>query len=144
MDSFLSRLSRRQRESSLASVIRNLNHLFNAQRGYGSEVRDFGLGDYNAFIGGDDMSLALIRELTALIERYEPRVQRPSVELVGRDPKSWVRFRLAGEIDGQRRHLHIDLDTRYREVVVSLASSRADGGERAPLALDTLGEPEQE
>lgn len=117
--SFLSRLTKTAPESESDRIIRNLNRVFNSRKGYGSVVEGFGLGDYEDASNTPKLLGTLMDEIVAAVRRYEPGLEAPSVELAGKDPKLWVRFVLSGLVGGVPQAFYIDMDSKYRNVVVS-------------------------
>jgi len=95
--SFLNRfLPDRPQDDILASVVRNLLHLLNSRREYGSLLCSFGLADYLAESGGHHAMLTVLREITDTILIYEPRLRVLSLKSVGRDDSLRLRIELEG------------------------------------------------
>lgn len=99
--SFLNRfLSGTPQDSPLASVVRNLQHLLNSKRSYGSLLCNFGTGDYLADHGGANALRTLMREIKETIDIYEPRFSVAGIRPLGRDDKLRVVFELSGRLNG--------------------------------------------
>lgn len=119
--SFMSRLARIGKEAKLDRILRNLNRVFNARKRYGSVVHEFGIGDYEYTWNTPKLLETLRMELLAAVQEYEPELLQPEVVMKGRDRDLWVRFLLIGIVDGEAHQFHIDIDSKYRNIVVSLA-----------------------
>lgn len=117
--SFLSRLARIAPEDELDAIERNLEAMFNTRKGVGSVVAGYGLGDYEAFLNTPALLRTLTAEIEAGVRSYEPRIADPEVRLVARDPRLWIRFEVAGTVAGAPYAFHIDLSTKFRNVVIS-------------------------
>lgn len=120
--SFMARLTQAPAGPECEAVARNLTHLLNTRKGCGSVLAELGLGDYEAAPNAAEAVVALRDELRRLVERYEPRVQAPEVDLLGGYAYSMVRFELRGRLRGVRRRFWLDIDTRTREVAVSIVT----------------------
>jgi type VI secretion system lysozyme-like protein len=119
--SFLSKLARLPPEDELDAIVRNLGYVLNAKKGVASFLPSFGLGDYEPLAGTKAPLEVLRQEIDAAVRRYEPRLEEPSVTVVGRDPRLWMRFLLAGTVLGEPRKLYVDFHSTYHEVVVKKA-----------------------
>lgn len=82
----------------LQSVVRNLDYLLNSRPGYGSRLRDYGLGAYLAQQSNKGAQLTILRELQQDILTLEPRLQVHSLVAHGRDAELRLRVRLRGEL----------------------------------------------
>ncbi|MCH9679846.1 MAG: GPW/gp25 family protein [Deltaproteobacteria bacterium] len=116
--SFLSRLVGVASTDLSAQVATNLGHVLNTRKGCGSVIPELGLGDYEGAATTHDAVLVLVRELRALVVRYEPRLRDPEVTLRGRYGYRMVRFSLQGTVEGVVGKFHIDIDTSTRHVDV--------------------------
>lgn len=116
--SFLARLMGSPSPSAATQVADNLGHVLNTRKGCGSVIPELGLGDYEAAPNTHEAVLVLLRELRALVLRYEPRLRQPEVVLQGRHGYRMVRFALSGTLDGVTRRFGIDIDTSTRHVDV--------------------------
>lgn len=116
--SFLSRLVGTPSTDLATQVADNLGHVLNTRKGCGSVIPQLGLGDYEDAATTHDAVLVLVRELRALVLRYEPRLTDPEVVLQGRHGYRMVRFALEGTVDGALARFGIDIDTSTRHVDV--------------------------
>ena len=62
-------------ESPVDPVLRNLRHILNAKRDYGSMLEDFGISDLSHCASREALVEILTEQIKQTIERYEPRVQ---------------------------------------------------------------------
>ncbi len=96
---------------TLGLVIRNLQAILNTKEGYGYFLPGFGLGSYTAKSGTSDLVETLTAEIEATIRRYEPRIEEPELEMLGRDAGLHLIYSLKGIIEGERHTLLIHFDT---------------------------------
>lgn len=68
------------------SVVRNLENLLNARRGFGSPLCNFGTADYFKDSGAG-ATKTLLREIRETISTYEPRLRVLGIHAIGRDDK---------------------------------------------------------
>lgn len=123
---FLGRLAQLPRERTLAEVARNLGFLFNTRKGVGSVVQGFGLGDYLDFKRHPNTHRAveaLRVEMLDSARRYEPRIEAPTVRLLGRYHRDIVRFELAGRVAGAPGVLEVDIDSTTQRVLVRVVEA---------------------
>jgi predicted component of type VI protein secretion system len=85
-------------DDTLRSVIRNLLYLLNSRPGYGSQLREFGLGDYLAQQGKRATQWTVLREIQDGIAAYEPRLQVQELSTGGRDAELWLLIHLRGKL----------------------------------------------
>ncbi|HND09273.1 MAG TPA: type VI secretion system baseplate subunit TssE [Pseudomonadota bacterium] len=86
--SFLNRfLPDRPQDDPKRSVVRNLENLLNARRGFGSLLCHFGAADYLKDGGGSSATQTLLREIRDTITTYEPRLRLVSLKVIARDEK---------------------------------------------------------
>lgn len=101
----------------MQSIVDNINNMLSTTRGYGFFLQDFGLSDYRYLSTRDDISLAIIREIGEIIERYEPRVVLRQVTDVKDGKLSRLSFRIDFDLRDQPHSLKLFLDPvdqRYR------------------------------
>ena len=61
--------------SEIHSILRNLNHVLNTKRYYGSIVEDYGVDDLSHCTSRDALTAALTKRIAECIENYEPRIE---------------------------------------------------------------------
>lgn len=95
--SFLNRfLDGIPQDDVLSSVIRNLEYLLNSRPGYGSPLRDFGIGNYLSQQSRKAAQIAILRELREVIDTYEPRLRVRTIVATGRDAELRLNIELTG------------------------------------------------
>jgi type VI secretion system protein len=115
---FLGRLAQLPRERVLDEIVRNLGFVLNTRKACGSVLPDFGLGDYEREVNTHHAVETLRGELLGAVRRHEPRVDEPSVRLLGRYGYNMVRFEILGRVDGQACGFGVDINTTTRHVAV--------------------------
>ncbi|HMU39217.1 MAG TPA: GPW/gp25 family protein [Pseudomonadota bacterium] len=97
--SFLNRfLPDAPKDTEAQSVVRNLDHVLNARRGFGSLLHSFGTADYLKESGGSAATQTLLREINDTIATYEPRLRVNSLKVHGRDNTLRLYIELQGTI----------------------------------------------
>lgn len=107
--------------SELESVQENLYYLLNAREGYGSVIRDYGIGNYYAQPDTIHAVRVLLREVLDDIARYEPRLKVLSLETKGRDSNMKLHLELIGLIGGARYLFKLSFDQIYNHFSVDSA-----------------------
>lgn len=109
---------RRSDDSRIQSIIDNLNNMLNTKKEFGSWLRDYGIGDFNAYKSHEKVVETIIAEIRQSIRRYEPRVQ---VELI-REIEADSPFRLRLEVKCAflefEKPVYIVIDSIYNKVYV--------------------------
>lgn len=106
------------RRTVVDEIVDNLQAALNARRGFSSAQPEFGLASFFAKQGSRDMNLALRDEILDLVQREEPRLVEPELDVLGRDGKLQLLFELRGLVDGKPQRLRIGFDTMLFEVRV--------------------------
>lgn len=119
--SFMSRLARIDKEAKLDHILRNLNRVFNSRKRYGSAVRGWGPGDHARTWTTPERLDTLRAELLAAVQEYERELLDPEIVMRDRDRHLWVRLLLTGVVDGETYQFHIDIDSKYHNILVSMA-----------------------
>lgn len=97
--SFLNRfLPESPKDDAQRSVVRNLEHLLNSRRGFGSLLCNFGAADYLGNEGGSAPIQTLLREIRDTIITYEPRLRILQLRVLGRDEKLRLLIDLRGTL----------------------------------------------
>ncbi len=107
--------------SGLASVIANLNNILNTKKGFGSYVREFGIGDYNAHRARPKIVESIIREFTENIRLFEPRVKLDKIREVESDTPFRIRFEVKCLFLDAAKPLYIIIDSLRNDVMVEEA-----------------------
>jgi predicted component of type VI protein secretion system len=103
------------------SILRNLEAILNAKRGYSAAVEVFGLGRADGYFAKRPLVEGLIKDMLEAIRCQEPRLGSPSLTLVGRDHDLWVNFELLGTVSGEMCGFVIRFHCVFRNVQVSLS-----------------------
>jgi type VI secretion system lysozyme-like protein len=116
----LKRFYKRKRaaDSDLAAIVDNLNHVLNTKKGFGSWLKDFGIGDYNEYRARQKVVETIVREIKENIERYEPRVRLEDISEVKSDSALRLRFQVKCALLNHTKPLYIILDSVYNKVIV--------------------------
>jgi predicted component of type VI protein secretion system len=123
--SFRDKLAGGVQDSTVTSVARNLEAVLNAKKGYSAVVEVYGLGDHEVHFATKPLVDALVAEMTEAVRRFEPRLARPAVRLIGKDRSLWVELELVGEIAGKRVGFAVLLHSVLRNVRVELLRDEA-------------------
>ncbi len=113
---FVRRTGLRNENEELNGIVSNLNNILNTRKGYGSILRDFGIRDMNEFISREHIALAVIEEVKANIEKYEPRVELVSITRVDDDNPLRLSFQIECRLRETQQSLHMVFDTVYSSV----------------------------
>lgn len=100
LDKFTSAGQRPDTQGELVQVRQNLESVLNTKEGFGYFVQGFGVGRYTAQFGTRELMNTLTDELLQSVQRFEPRLQEPELELRGRDSGLWLHFVLTGVLEG--------------------------------------------
>ena len=104
-----------------ASVVRNLNALFNARPDYASPLRSFGIGDYLGQQSRKGTQLSILREMQQMIADYEPRFRLREIKTLGRDADLTLHIVLTGLLRTARGEQPCRLGVRFNLVSGSAA-----------------------
>ena len=117
---FMSRLARIGKEARLDRIVRNLDRVLNSRERYGSLVHGFSLGDHEVLWDTPGLLELLMEDILTAVRECEPELLEPKIALDRRGKR--VRFVLSGLVDGDPCRFYIDIDDRYRNLVVSMPS----------------------
>jgi type VI secretion system lysozyme-like protein len=112
-------LRRKTSQSALHDIVDNLNNVLNTRKGFGSFVKNFGIGDWNAYKSRGKIVETIMAEIKENIANYEPRVRLDHIEEVAADSPFRLRFQVKcvyGE--DAERPIYIVLDSLYNRVFV--------------------------
>jgi len=109
------------RDEQLDHIVEHLRQLFNARRGYGSTIRDFGLEVGDA--GGDALSAArsVLANMLADVVRFEKRIENPALRTGDRDANLVLHIDLVGTIEGRPQRFKLRYHQAYCSVEVEAA-----------------------
>ncbi len=116
----LQRFQKRRRggDTEVAAIIENLNRVLNTKKGFGSWVREFGIGDYNEYRARDKIVQTIIKEIQENIALFEPRVRLEDISEVKSDSALRLRFQVRCVFLNNTKPLTIILDSVYNKVIV--------------------------
>ncbi|HVY61460.1 MAG TPA: GPW/gp25 family protein, partial [Planctomycetota bacterium] len=69
----LQKFYKRKVKDELHAIIANLNRVLNTKKGFGSYVKEFGVGDWNAWRARKAIVETLIQEIQQNVQLFEPR-----------------------------------------------------------------------
>ncbi|MCE5335610.1 MAG: type VI secretion system baseplate subunit TssE [Desulfobacteraceae bacterium] len=116
MSKFMRQSGLRKEEQELNSVITNLNNILNTRKGYGSILKDFGIRDMNEFISREHIAIAVMEEVKANIDRYEPRVELVQIKRVDDQNPLRLSFQIECMLRETSQSLHMVFDTVYSSI----------------------------
>lgn len=97
---FMNRFSELPRgDTTLDSIVDNLNHILNSKEGYGWAVRNYGIGKYTIETDTVGATRALMEEIIKDILVFEPRLKNPVLRTGERDSEMWLHLRLECEMN---------------------------------------------
>lgn len=113
------------RDSAVEHIAEDLRHYLNAQRGYGSPIREFGTSQADPHADAAGMARKLLGDLLATIQRYLPQLGSASLKTLSRSEDLVLhielRARLAGSGQPVRFLLHYNQPYGGFDVEVSRA-----------------------
>ena len=109
---------RRREDAELYAVIENLNHILNTFKGFGSFVKELGIGDYNVYKSKKKIIETIIAEIKQNVALYEPRVRLEQIEQVDSDSPFRLRFQVKCVFNEGARPIYIVLDSFQKRVFV--------------------------
>ena len=116
---FLRKFQRRpSAEGPLQAIIDNLNNVLNTKKGFGSFVREMGIGDWNAYKARDKIVETIIEEIKENVKRFEPRVDMSEIEEVDSGSPFRVRFQVKCMFADKQRPIYIVLDSSENRISV--------------------------
>jgi predicted component of type VI protein secretion system len=115
----LEKFLRRQKPSTeVEKVIRNLNHVLNTKKSFGSYVRELGIGDYNEYKARHKIIETIIEEIKDNVRLFEPRVRLEKIDEVKAESPFRVRFQVQCVLGSGTRPISIILDSQEDRVRV--------------------------
>ena len=104
--------------SEIDDIKKNLSNILNTKKGFGSFLKNFGIGDYNAFRSHDKVVETIIDEIKENIEKYESRVQLIGIEEVHTESPFRIRFELKCMITRLSKPIFLIFDSIIDEMVI--------------------------
>lgn len=116
---FLRKFQRRQSEEGLLqSVIDNLNNVLNTKKGFGSFVREMGIGDWNEYKARDKIIETIIAEIKENVRLFEPRVEMREISEVDSGSPFRLRFEVKCAFAEGAKPIYIVLNTYDNRIAV--------------------------
>lgn len=112
----------RKKIDELEHVIANIMAVLNTKQGFGSVVRDLGIGEYHGRPGSRDATSTLRGEVESEIAKFEPRLTELEVKLLGKTQDLQMAFEVTGKVAGKRCKLRIFFSTVFGNFVVEQVS----------------------
>lgn len=112
----------RKQSDELEHVIANISSVLNTKQGFGSIVRDLGIGEYHGRPGSRDAIATLREEVETEIAKFEPRLTELEVEMLGKTQDLQMAFDVSGKVAGKRCQLRIFFNTVFGNFVVEKVS----------------------
>jgi type VI secretion system protein len=118
---FLRKFRRRLgRTGTIEAVVENLNNILNTKKGYGSFVREMGIGDWNEYRSRDKIIGTIIEEIKENVRLFEPRVSLNEIEEVDSGSPFRIRFEVQCVFNEGARPIFIVLDSQQDRVSVEV------------------------
>jgi predicted component of type VI protein secretion system len=73
---------RKRPDAKVQGIVEHLNHMLNTRKGFGSWLKDYGIGDYTVHKARNKALEKLIEEIQETVRIYDPRVSIDSIEEV--------------------------------------------------------------
>ena len=105
-------------DTSVSSVIKNLNHLLNTRKGFGSFLRRLGIGDWNMYRARNKIIETILEEIKENIQLYEPRVRVMDIKEVESDVSFRLRFELKCEILSKDKPIYVIFDSVLNDIAI--------------------------
>lgn len=109
---------RRQNDDMISDIMQNLQHVLNVRKGYGSVIKNMGIGDYNQYHNQKDVVNTIIEEIKENVVLYEPRVQLIDIKEVKSEHAFRIRFELKCRIIEDSRPIYIVFNSIHSNISV--------------------------
>jgi predicted component of type VI protein secretion system len=110
------------RTDELDHIVSNISSVLNTKQGFGSIVRQLGVGEYQGRPGSRDAIATLRAEIETEIGKFEPRLTELEVKLLGKSTDLQMVFDVSGKVAGKRCQLRVFFHTNFGNFVVERAS----------------------
>ena len=113
--SFLKRFERTAHGSAnpIEPVLRNIGHILNAKRGYGSFLDDFGISDLSHCASREALIDILTAQIRETITRFEPRVSVLDVSVSPNERPSQISLVLSCVLKSERASFDLVFDSAH-------------------------------
>ena len=110
--------SRNPQGDKIQEIIRNLSCVLNTKKGFGSYLKEMGIGDYNAYRSRTKIVETILREIKENINLYEPRVKLIDIREVGTENSFRLRFELKCEMIDHSQPIFLVFDSLRNSIMV--------------------------
>src|SRR5687767_392251 len=100
-------------QEKITDIMRNLENVLNTKKGTGSLVKEFGIGDYNAYKARNKIVETIILEIKENITLYEPRVKLIHIQEAEAQNPFRLRFELKCAVLDYTRPIYIIFDSLF-------------------------------
>jgi predicted component of type VI protein secretion system len=101
----------KKKPDEIEAILINLKNILNVKKGFGSFLRELGVGDYNAYRSHKATVHTIIEEITQNIALFEPRVQMVSIREIQADSSFRLRFELTCTIVDNPQPIYLIFDS---------------------------------
>lgn len=105
--------------SELEGIVRNLEHILNTKRGYGSILPGFGIRSMNEYVSRTAIALAVMDDVRDGIKKYEPRLLLEEISLVPSKNPFRMSFVVKCSVKETSQTLSVSFDTVFGSFDVS-------------------------
>jgi type VI secretion system protein len=112
----------KHRTEELDHVIANISAVLNTKQGFGSVVRELGIGEYHGRPGSRDAISTLRDEIEGEINKFEPRLSDLEVVMLGKTSDLQMAFEITGKVAGKRCKLRLFFHTTFGNITIEKAS----------------------
>jgi predicted component of type VI protein secretion system len=109
---------RKQKSDELQAIIDNLNRVLNTKKGFGSYLKELGVGDWNQWKAREAIVETIIEEIKQNVALFEPRVRLDDIAEVKADSPFRMRFEVRCVFVNGAKPVFIILDSLANKVFV--------------------------
>ena len=106
-------------DTGLAHLVEDLSHVLNAQRGYGSPIRDLGLSPVDPHSNAEGVAKRLLEDVLRTVVNYVPELTDPVLRTLERSAELVLQIELCGRLRGT--HQPVRLLLGYDQVFASFS-----------------------
>jgi type VI secretion system lysozyme-like protein len=119
-EKFSARDRRSEHGVAIESVLRNLEHVLNSKRGWGSFLPDYGVSALTEHASRTIIAESVMAELRECITKYEPRLRFDSIELDDREANNpfWISFTLRCSLVTATQTVKVSINTVFGGVQI--------------------------
>ena len=106
--------------STIEDLIRNLNWVLNSKKGFSHFVREFGIGDYNAYQNRQKVIETILEEIKKNFQLFEPRVELIDIRQLESDLSYYLKFEIRCRILESDRPIYVIFDSISSHVALEM------------------------